>query len=80
MVFNIIIILIFVVILLVSTAIIRDVVKSRAAEYFKLEESQRDAERIAAAAQVLLNEQLKEDNTLPASEGAAPAEGGVEVS
>ena len=61
------------------TAIIRDVVKARAAEYFKLEESQRDAERIAAAAQVLLNEQLKEEGAVAPTEGAVPTEGGPEV-
>ncbi|XP_033635502.1 radial spoke head protein 3 homolog B-like [Asterias rubens] len=60
-------------------AIIRDVVKARAAEYFKLEESQRDAERIAAAAQVLLNEQLKEEGAVAPTEGAVPTEGGPEA-
>jgi len=59
-------------------AIIRDVVKARAAEYFKLEESQRDAERIAAAAQALLNEQLKEDGAPSTGEGAPATEGEAE--
>ena len=60
-------------------AIIRDVVKARAAEYFKLEESQRDAERVAAAAQALLDEQLKEDAAGPTNEGAPAPEGETEV-
>ncbi|XP_033118105.1 radial spoke head protein 3 homolog [Anneissia japonica] len=44
-------------------AIIRDVVMARAAAYFKLEQSQRDAERIAQAAQALLDQQMQGDDT-----------------
>ena len=62
-----------------NTAIIRDVVKARAAEYFKLEESQRDAERIAAAAQALLTEQLQEDAGGATAEGSQGADGETEV-
>ncbi|XP_071955474.1 radial spoke head protein 3 homolog B-like [Antedon mediterranea] len=55
-------------------AIIRDVVKARAAAYFKLEESQRDAERIAQAAQALLDQELNSD----AVEGVDQAEPAAE--
>ena len=61
------------------TAIIRDVVKAGAAEYFKLEESQRDAERIAAAAQALLTEQLQEDAGGVTAEDSQAAEGETQV-
>ena len=56
------------------TAIIRDVVKQRAAAYFKLEESQNEAERIASAAQSVVDQEEK------TAEGAAAQEKPAEES
>ncbi|XP_072019073.1 radial spoke head protein 3 homolog B-like [Amphiura filiformis] len=65
-------------------AIIRDVVKQRAAAYFKLEESQSAAERIASAAQSVVDQEEKaegaaqEKSAEETTEGQGEQEGGDE--